>query len=271
MHELVVTPFGGRRLILRPGSSKAVQLPHAKFDELSTLAASASTVPQWLVDAVRAQWRLDLAGRSAGEVLLVREAAPYGYSRATWEINLGCDYDCALCYLGEKRFEGLDRAGKRKLLTVMREAGVIWLQITGGEPLIDPDFFDAYQFAHEVGLILEVLSNGSRLHKDHVRERLVANPPAKLTLSVYGATAETYDAVTRRRGAFKRFREGLEKAVRDGLNIDLSLIIVRQNEHEVEAMQDWARRLGVPFGVALFTSCVVSCSRVWEAPRSTVG
>jgi hypothetical protein len=124
--------LGGRRLILRPGSTRAIQLPHAKFDEVRALAAAPSPVPQWLVDAVRTQWHLDLTGRIVGEAVLIREARPYELSRATWEINLGCDYDCVMCYLGEKRFEGLDMAGKRQLLAVMRDAGVIWLQITGG-------------------------------------------------------------------------------------------------------------------------------------------
>ncbi|GAA3505595.1 hypothetical protein GCM10019016_127080 [Streptomyces prasinosporus] len=64
---------------------------------------------------------------------------------------------------------------------------------------------------------------------------------------MYSATAVTYDEVTRRRGGFGRFSRGLERALGAGLSIDLSLIIVRDNAHEVEAMRGWARRLGVPF------------------------
>ncbi|MFF4361022.1 radical SAM protein [Streptomyces sp. NPDC001604] len=247
MHQLVATPFGERRLILRPGSTKAMQLPRAKFDELRTMASHHSTVPQWLVDAVRTQWRVDLIGRSVDEVLLFREAGPFAFSRATWEINLGCDYDCVMCYLGEKRFQGLDMAGKRELLSAMRDAGVIWLQITGGEPLIDPDFPESYRLANELGMQLEVLSNGSRLRKPHLLNLLRTYPPTRLTLSVYGATAKTYDAVTRSRGGFDRFREGLEKAVAAGLNVDLSLIIVQENTHEVDAMRAWASQLGVRY------------------------
>jgi MoaA/NifB/PqqE/SkfB family radical SAM enzyme len=190
---------------------------------------------------------VDLTGQSFDDVLLVREAGPYEFSRATWEINLGCDYDCVMCYLGEKRFKGLDMAGKRTLLTVMRDAGVIWLQITGGEPFIDPDFPEAYRLANELGMQLEVLSNGSQLHKEHILNLLRTYPPTKLTLSVYGASADTYDKVTRNRGAFDRFRAGLQKTVDAGLNIDLSLIIVQANAHEADAMRGWATSLGVPF------------------------
>nr|WP_262505503.1 radical SAM protein [Streptomyces sp. TRM68367] len=204
-------------------------------------------MPDWLVDAVSRAWDIDLAGRTAAGTVLIRAGGPYEFSRSTWELNLGCDYDCVMCYLGEKRFEGLDMAGKRRLLDVMAEAGVIWLQMTGGEPLIDPDFPEAYEYAHELGMQLEVLSNGSRLHKDHVLELFARLPPSKMSLSVYGATADTYDTVTRNRGAFDRFSAGLERAVNAGLNLTLSLIITRQNAHEVDAMRAWARRLGLPF------------------------
>ena len=245
MHELVAAPLGARRLVLRQGSGKALVLPAARFEELRTSAPE--TVPTWLADAVRAQWSVDLTGRHVNEVLLLREAGPYEFSRATWELNLGCDYDCAMCYLGEKRFEGLDMDDKRKLLGVLRDAGVIWLQMTGGEPLIDPDFPEAYRLAYEMGMQLEVLSNGSRLYKDHILNLLRTYPPTRLTVSMYGATADTYDAVTRNRGAFARFSRGLRRAVDAGLNLDLSLIVVRANAHELDDMRAWARSLGLKF------------------------
>ncbi|MET8412552.1 radical SAM protein [Streptomyces sp. NPDC005195] len=152
-----------------------------------------------------------------------------------------------MCYLGEKRFEGLDLDGKHNLLAVMRDAGVIWLQMTGGEPLIDPDFPEAYRLAYELGMQIEILSNGSRLHKDHILNLLRTYPPTKLTVSMYGATADTYDSVTRNRGAFGRFSRGLRMAIDAGLNVDLSLIVVQANVHEIDDMRAWARSLDLPF------------------------
>lgn len=245
MHALIAAPFGATNVILRPGSPKAIKVGAARFAQIRAAVTENALIPGWLADAADTQWGLALHGHAANGSILVRSPGPYHISRATYEVNLGCDYDCVMCYLGEKRFEGLNMAGKRRLLEVMAEAGVIWLQMTGGEPLIDPDFPEAYRYAHELGMQLEVLSNGSRLHKDHILELLVELPPSKLSLSVYGATSGTYDAVTRNRGAFDRFATGLEKAVSAGLNIDLSLIITRENAHEAPAMRAWAQELGV--------------------------
>ncbi|MFD4681215.1 hypothetical protein [Streptomyces sp. NPDC058418] len=60
-------------------------------------------------------------------------ATPERRGRST----VGCDCDCGFCHLGQKRFAGLDRDGKQQLLRVIRDSGVLWLRITGGEALID--------------------------------------------------------------------------------------------------------------------------------------
>jgi hypothetical protein len=39
---------------------------------------------------------------------------------------------------------------KVRLLHMMRDAGVVWLQITGGEPTIDKHFIDPYRLAFEL-------------------------------------------------------------------------------------------------------------------------
>ncbi|MFJ9855796.1 hypothetical protein [Streptomyces sp. NPDC101150] len=125
MHDLIATPFQTDHLVLRTGSPKAIKVPSAKFAELRSAVSDDAAVPRWLADTASRAWGIDLADRSTAETVLMRAPGPYGFSRATWEINLGCDFDCEHCYLGEKRFEGPDRAGKEQLLLVVRDAGVI--------------------------------------------------------------------------------------------------------------------------------------------------
>ncbi|MEU7200235.1 radical SAM protein [Streptomyces sp. NPDC045470] len=246
MHDLIAAPFQDHHLILRPGSQRAVKIGAARYADLEHAVATGRHLPGWLADVALRAWGVDTADRTADTAVLIRARGPFEFSRATWEINLGCDFDCEHCYLGQKRFDSLSWDGKDHLLHVMRDAGVIWLQITGGEPLIDPAFPAAYRLAHELGMQVELLSNGSQLSKPRILDLLTTYPPTKMSLSVYGATAETYDAVTRRRGAFQRFAKGLQAAVEAGVNIDLSLIITNRSAHEADAMQAWADRLGLP-------------------------
>jgi MoaA/NifB/PqqE/SkfB family radical SAM enzyme len=60
--------------------------------------------------------------------------------RASYELNLSCNYDCPMCYLGVKRFSGLGWDDRVKLLHAIADAGVLFLQLTGGEPLMTSSF-----------------------------------------------------------------------------------------------------------------------------------
>lgn len=181
--------------------------------------------------------------------MLIRQPSPYGHGRASYELNLGCNYDCEHCYLGLKRFEGLSWPDREQLLRILREAGVLWLQLTGGEPLIDRLFPEVYGLAYELGMMISISSNGSRLSNPTILELLNRWRPYRLTLSVHGATAEGYDGLTRRRGSFAKFERGLVAACEAGLPVSLNLIVARPNAHELDGMRAMAERFGLPYHV----------------------
>lgn len=248
MHDLIASPFLDDHLLLRPGSTAAIKIGARRHRELGL--AAAEDCPAWLVGAVRHRWPdLNPVGRRTGDTVLVRSESPYGYGRASYELNLGCNYDCEHCYLGLKRFEGLSWPDRERLLHIMREAGVLWLQLTGGEPLIDKLFPDVYTLAFDLGMMLSISSNGSRLHQPAILELLAARRPYRITVSVYGATAESYDGLTRRRGSFAKFERGLTAAHEAGLPLNLNLIVTQHNAHELDAMKTLADRFELPHHV----------------------
>lgn len=248
MHDLIASQFLDDYLLLRPGSPHGIKIGSRRHRELEQ--STDQICPGWMVDAVRRRWPdLDLATRQVGEAVVIRPVSPYGYGRASYELNLGCNYDCEHCYLGLKKFEGLSWDNREKLLRVMRDAGVLWLQLTGGEPLIDKLFLDVYRCAFELGMMLSISSNGSRLHNPAILDLLTALRPYRLTISVYGATADSYDGLTRRRGSFDKFLRGITAAHEAGLPMNLNLIVTNTNAHEVDGMKALAESFDLPYHV----------------------
>ena len=246
MHELIVSPFLDNHLVLRPGQRNAIRISRGKYSELQ-MAGPAGFCPDWLASAVRHSWGIDIRGRRLRDFAIVREASLLGYGRASYELNMGCNYDCKHCYLGLKEFAGLDWPARERILCAMRDAGVLWLQLTGGEPTIDRLFAETYSRAFDLGMMIEVLTNGSRLANPVILELLTSRRPHRVTLSVYGATEAAYDGLTRRRGAYKSFMRGLAAAREAGIPLDLSVVVTTDNAHEVDAMHAMAARLGVKY------------------------
>jgi len=136
--------------------------------------------------------------------------------------------------------------GRERLLNVMAQAGVLWLQLTGGEPLIDPLFAETYTRAYDMGMMIQISSNGSRLENPKILELLTARRPYRVTLSLYGGTEGSYDAMTRRRGSYKRFMRGLAAAHEAGLPMRINNVLSNHNAHERDAMKAIADRYGIP-------------------------
>jgi MoaA/NifB/PqqE/SkfB family radical SAM enzyme len=243
-HQLIASPYPEGHVVVRPSCEGAVRIGAARYAELRD-APPEALVPSWLTAPARTGWGADLAGLLIRDTVLVRPETGYGYARASYEVNLGCNYDCEHCYLGEKLFAGLDWPGRERLLQVMADAGVLWLQLTGGEPLIDPLFAETHAAAWDMGMMIQISSNGSRLDQPRTLDLLTSRRPYRLTLSLYGATEESYDAMTRRRGSFRRFMRGLAAAHDAELPIRINIVVSNRNAHEIPAMKAIADRYGI--------------------------
>lgn len=93
MHALIASPFLDTHLVLRPDDRQALKIGARHYRELLGAAADAPC-PQWLTDAARRRWALSLDGQLLANTVKVRQQSPYGYGRASYELNLGCNYGC---------------------------------------------------------------------------------------------------------------------------------------------------------------------------------
>ena len=100
-YQLVASPYPDGHLVVSPGQEGGIRIGASRYAELRDVAPAAP-VPDWLTAAARAAWGLDAAGR-AGDVIVVRPDTEYGYARASYELNLGCNYDCEHCYWAKRR------------------------------------------------------------------------------------------------------------------------------------------------------------------------
>lgn len=242
--QLVLMPTASELRLLCFGNDGYLILPPPAYDAIKVLASSNAMFPKKLAETIHSKWGLEVSGRMVAEAMIIRERTAHRYHDASWEISMRCDYDCRHCYLGPKPKSSLAMPERLKVLDSMSELGVHRLQITGGEPLIDPHFVDTYLAACERGMLVRISTNGSQLHREKVLGVFEQYRPLHLTISMYGASAESYESLTRTegKGTFDRFLRGLVAVKKAGIKLRINIVVTSHNDHEIEAMQELARQ-----------------------------
>lgn len=171
---------------------------------------------------------------------------------ATIELTERCNLACVHCYINQPA--GSQAARTRELTTAqwvglldqIADAGTLFLLLTGGEPLLRPDFADIYRHARMRGMLITLFTNGT-LFTPPIADLLADLRLFAIEISLYGATAETYERVTQVPGSYARCRHGIELLLERSLPLSLKTVLLTTNRHELPAMQALARELGVEY------------------------
>jgi MoaA/NifB/PqqE/SkfB family radical SAM enzyme len=158
-----------------------------------------------------------------------------------------CNLGCVHCFLQPCRDRAeLSTEQWKSLVDEMEKAGCLWLVMTGGEPLLRPDFDAIYRHARERGFLINIFTNGTSID-DRALSLFSGRPPSVVEMSLYGFTSETYTKITGNPEARDRAYESARRLVAMGIPLRLKAMVLRQNASELEAMQRFSLDLGAPF------------------------
>lgn len=168
-----------------------------------------------------------------------------------------CNLKCVHCYIRDYNHGGLSsistgacsELATEKILSILNEAaaeGCLYFLITGGEPLLHPDFADIYRHARRLGMLVWVFTNGTLLNESHIK-LFKEMPPRGVEITLYGGTAETFDAVTRVNGSYEACHRGIQLLLGGKVPFRLKAMLLTLNQHELAMMREFAEGLGVRF------------------------
>lgn len=163
------------------------------------------------------------------------------------DLTARCNLNCRHCYINLPANDPAARAKELSLEEISHiadqavELGALWCLLTGGEPLLRPDFNDIYLMLKRKGLLVSVFTNATLVRPEHIA-LFTKHPPRDIEVTVYGATAETFERVTRRPGSYERFVAGLDALFAAGIRVRLKAMALRSNLAEMELIAAFSRR-----------------------------
>lgn len=163
-----------------------------------------------------------------------------------------CNLRCVHCYLGTMDNSSSLLAREMttdKMMSVIdeiTEAGCLYLLLSGGEPLLRADFPHIYTHAKRNGLLVTVFTNGT-LISDRELEVFETFPPRTIEISLYGATARTYELITGVPGSYERCLSGIKGLLARKVPVRLKTVLMTHNNHEFYDIEKIAEEFGVEF------------------------
>jgi radical SAM protein with 4Fe4S-binding SPASM domain len=162
------------------------------------------------------------------------------------ELTARCNLNCCHCYINLPANDKAAQARELSLAEIAHiadqavELGAMWCLLTGGEPLLRPDFADVYMMLKRKGLLVSVFTNATTIRAEHIA-LFKKYPPRDIEVTVYGSSRPSYERVTRRPGSFAAFIRGLDALVEAGVRVRLKAMALRSNLDDMEAIAAFGR------------------------------
>lgn len=167
---------------------------------------------------------------------------------ATIELTENCNFRCVHCYQGKNKARLMLNGDQWcNILNQFVAEGSFWLLITGGEPLLHPEFERIYRHAISLGLITTVFTNGRLVKEQHLRlwQEL---PPFAVEVTLYGKDEETYAQVTGTKGSFATVIENCKRIKAAGIPLKLKSVAFHPLYGQMKELKRIAEEeIGVPF------------------------
>ncbi len=158
------------------------------------------------------------------------------------ELTQRCNLSCAMCAVWEGRRDGLSGARVAGLLAEARGLGAASFVPSGAETLMRKDALDLLEEAARLGFSrIEVVTNGALVPRH--AERLARIAGLHLNISLDGPR-QVHDAL-RGAGAYDDAMAGLEAALRHGVPVSLSAVLMRPTLATLDHIVDLAEARGL--------------------------
>ncbi len=165
----------------------------------------------------------------------------------TFELTVRCNLHCKMCLFRHDDSENSEiRAAELSadqwidLARQAAEAGTFSLLLTGGEPMLRPDFCEIYEGIYKQGFILTLYTNAT-LVTPEIMEVLHRCPPNKIGVTIYGASPETYEKVCGDAKAYERMIHGVKELQTLPSILDFRTTVIKDNCEDLDGIDELLR------------------------------
>jgi radical SAM protein with 4Fe4S-binding SPASM domain len=156
------------------------------------------------------------------------------------ELTSRCNERCVHCYIPHaNKLYDIEPSLFYNVLEQCRDMGVLFVNLSGGEPMMHPCFCDFVKKAKEFDFAIMILTNLTLLN-DEIIDVLKSHPLVGVQVSLYSMDPAIHDAVTCLPGSFEKTYNNILKLIENDIPMTISCPLMRTNKDSYPEVIKWA-------------------------------
>lgn len=168
-----------------------------------------------------------------------------------FELSPVCNFKCKMCYV-RKSLSQIHEEGKsliprrewEQIAAECREAGTLYLLLTGGEPFLYPEFPQLYETLHRMGFLLSINTNGTLIDKETL-QWLKKIAPTRINMTLYGASRASYGRICGQEEGYDRAMEALRLLTEAKIPVVINASMIPENGEDLEKILEIGKSYGL--------------------------
>jgi len=152
-----------------------------------------------------------------------------------FDITTRCNSNCIYCLASDlmKNKEELPTETILKVISQLPELGTWLLILSGGEPLLRKDFFQILKYTDELGILTQVLTNGTLITKD-VAKTFSKIERVFFQISLDSCIPEHHNFHRGIPDAFEKTIRGIKNLKEKGMTPEIAMVVSRYNYNDID-------------------------------------
>lgn len=167
------------------------------------------------------------------------------------ELTPLCNMNCDMCYVRLSRSE-MEAQGRLRsasewlsLAEEIKKAGGLFLLLTGGEPLLHPEFRYIYTELQKMGMILTLNTNGTLIDEEWA-DFFAQHKPRRINITLYGSGADTYEELCHYPAGFEKTLNAIKLLKERNVAVKMNGSLTGKNWHEWKKIIEIGNALDIP-------------------------
>ena len=160
-------------------------------------------------------------------------------------ITNACNCKCKMCSIWKQKEKKIVRFKEaKKALKILHENNFGFLQITGGEPLMNPDALRIIKYAKKLGFVVFLVTNGTLIDKK-VAHELARTKVDNIGISFHHYNEKVFEKISGHKNILHKVINAIENLKEKKISLEALFTLTKYNKDDIEETVKFINRLGI--------------------------